>query len=170
MSESNIKIFLEELTYVASIPYNEAITTYSYYNNLSKELEKEKDIKSSLLFTKDKIINELKIELEEKKDKCFNLSLKNKELEQKEDIKSSLLFTKDKIINELKIELDDKNKIINDLKIELEEKNKCTICFNNTISHCCNPCGHTYCSDCIDKTDNCYICRSIIHNKIKLYL
>jgi hypothetical protein len=109
-----------------------------------------------LLFTKDKIINELKIELEEKKDKCFNLSLKNKELEQKEDIKSSLLFTKDKIINELKIELDDKN--------------KCTICFNNTISHCCNPCGHTYCSDCIDKTNNCYICRAIIHNKIKLYL
>jgi hypothetical protein len=58
MSETNIKIFLEELTYAASIPYNEAITTYSYYNNLSEELEKEK---------------------------CLNLSLKI-ELEQKEDI------------------------------------------------------------------------------------
>jgi hypothetical protein len=54
MSETNIKIFLEELTYAASIP----ITTYSYYNNLSEELEKEK---------------------------CLNLSLKIK-LEQKEDI------------------------------------------------------------------------------------
>jgi hypothetical protein len=34
MSESNIKIFLQDLSYVASIPCNKAITTYSYYNNL----------------------------------------------------------------------------------------------------------------------------------------
>jgi hypothetical protein len=81
-----------------------------------------------------------------------------------------------KIINDLETLhyspklLEIRNNIINELKKELEEKNKCSICFNNTISHCCNPCGHTYCTDCIDKTNNCYICRSIIHNKIKLYL
>jgi hypothetical protein len=81
-----------------------------------------------------------------------------------------------KIINDLETLhyspklLEIRNNIINELKKELEEKNKCSICFNNTISHCCNPCGHTYCTDCIDKTDNCYICRAIIHNKIKLYL
>ena len=81
-----------------------------------------------------------------------------------------------KIINDLETLhyspklLEIRNNIINELKKELEEKNKCSICFNNTISHCCNPCGHTYCSDCIDKTNNCYICRGIIHNKIKLYL
>jgi hypothetical protein len=81
-----------------------------------------------------------------------------------------------KIINDLEILhyspklLEIRNNIINELKKELEEKNKCSICFNNTISHCCNPCGHTYCTDCIDKTNNCYICRAIIHNKIKLYL
>ena len=73
-----------------------------------------------------------------------------------------MIKTRNKIINDLKIELEEKNKIIN-------ESNKCTICFNNTISHCCNPCGHTYCSDCIDKTNNCYICRAIIHNNIKLF-
>ena len=81
-----------------------------------------------------------------------------------------------KIINDLETLhyspklLEIRNNIINELKKELEEKNKCSICFNNTISHCCNPCGHTYCNDCIDKTNNCYICRAIIHNKIKLYL
>jgi hypothetical protein len=80
-----------------------------------------------------------------------------------------------KIINDLETLhyspklLEIRNNIINELKKELEEKNKCSICFNNTISHCCNPCGHTYCTDCIDKTDNCYICRAIIHNKIKLF-
>ena len=80
-----------------------------------------------------------------------------------------------KIINDLETLhyspklLEIRNNIINELKKELEEKNKCSICFNNTISHCCNPCGHTYCTDCIDKTNNCYICRAIIHNNIKLF-
>ena len=81
-----------------------------------------------------------------------------------------------KIINDLETLhyspklLEIRNNIINELKKELEEKNKCSICFNNTISYCCNPCGHTYCNDCINKTNNCYICRGIIRNKIKLYL
>jgi hypothetical protein len=91
------------------------------------------------------------------------------------DNQNKIIEEKDKIINEFEKPyysrkmIIRRNKIINDLKIELEEKNKCTICFNNTISHCCNPCGHTYCTDCIDKTDNCYICRAIIHNNIKLF-
>ena len=86
------------------------------------------------------------------------------------------LISKTQNINDLKIELEDKNKRIRDLKIKLDEKNKndetnkCSICLDNTISHCCVPCGHTYCSDCIKKTNNCYICRGIIQNKIKLYL
>ena len=84
---------------------------------------------------------------------------------------------KDKIINDLKIQLEDKDKIINDLKIQLENKdniinetNKCSICLDNIISNCCIPCGHTYCTGCINKTNNCYICRTIIKNKIKIYL
>ena len=70
---------------------------------------------------------------------------------------------KDKIINDLKIQLEDKDKIIN-------ETNKCSICLDNIISNCCIPCGHTYCTSCINKTNNCYICRTIIKNKIKIYL
>ena len=70
---------------------------------------------------------------------------------------------KDKIINDLKMQLEDKDKIIN-------ETNKCSICLDNIISNCCIPCGHTYCTSCINKTNNCYICRTIIKNKIKVYL
>ena len=58
---------------------------------------------------------------------------------------------------------EDKDKIIN-------ETNKCSICLDNIISNCCIPCGHTYCTSCINKTNNCYICRTIIKNKIKIYL
>ena len=74
-----------------------------------------------------------------------------------------LLEIRQNIINALKLQLEDKTKII-------DETNKCSICFNNTISHCCVPCGHTYCNKCINKTNNCYICRGIIRNKIKLFL
>jgi hypothetical protein len=81
-----------------------------------------------------------------------------------------LLEIRQNFINTLKIQLEDKNKIINDLTIKNNKTNKCSICLDNTISHCCVPCGHTYCNDCIDKTNNCYICRGIIRNKIKLFL
>jgi hypothetical protein len=73
-----------------------------------------------------------------------------------------MIISRNNIINDLKIQLEEKNKIIN-------ETNKCIICLDNTISYCCVPCGHTYCYDCIDKTNNCYICRGIIRNKIKLF-
>ena len=81
-----------------------------------------------------------------------------------------LLEIRQNIINTLKIQLEDKNKIINDLTIKNNKTNKCSICIDNIIYYCCVPCGHTYCNDCIDKTNNCYICRGIIRNKIKLFL
>ena len=77
-------------------------------------------------------------------------------------ILSILLFIKNTFTNN--------NKIIEELQTKLNDINKCSICLDNTISNCCIPCGHTYCSDCINKTNNCYICRSIIINKIKIYL
>ena len=81
-----------------------------------------------------------------------------------------LLEIRQNIINTLKIQLEDKNKIINDLTIKNNKTNKCSICLDNIIYYCCVPCGHTYCNDCINKTNNCYICRGIIRNKIKLFL
>jgi hypothetical protein len=138
MSESNIKIFLEELTYTASIP----ITTYSYYNNLSKELEKEK---------------------------CLNLSLKI-ELQQKEDI---IIYLKEKLEKEKNFKLFFNEELKQKLEKEKsynQDLNKCSICYENKLSVCLNPCGHCYCDICIKNTDNCFICRKNIINKIKLFL
>ena len=50
------------------------------------------------------------------------------------------------------------------------EINKCSICFTSNISKCCVPCGHTYCSNCIVNTNNCYICRSHIQQKITIFI
>lgn len=64
-----------------------------------------------------------------------------------------------------------RKKIIDKIE-KLEEKkfNKCSICFENNISRCCNPCGHTFCEVCIKNTNNCYICRSNITSKIIIYI
>ena len=119
---------------------------------------------------KNKIIDELKIkiednkshfilELEEKNKIIHNLTNENKDINY---IYNDMLSINNNNINNIQIQLDEKNKN--------NETNKCTICLDNTISHCCAPCGHVYCYDCIDKTNYCYICRGIIHNTIKLYL
>ena len=47
---------------------------------------------------------------------------------------------------------------------------KCLICFENDISSCCVPCGHTYCNRCISNAVNCYMCRSTIREKINIYI
>ena len=113
-------------------------------------------------------INDLKIELENKNKIIHNLTIENKDIN---FIYKIQLEDKNKIIHEQQLTLINKNKDINILKIKLENKiNKCSICLDNTISHCCVPCGHAYCYDYINKTSNCYICRGIIRNKIKLFL
>ena len=113
-------------------------------------------------------INDLKIELENKNKIIHNLTIENKDIN---FIHKIQLEDKNKIIHEQQLTLINKNKDINILKIKLENKiNKCSICLDNTISHCCVPCGHAYCYDYINKTSNCYICRGIIRNKIKLFL
>ena len=64
------------------------------------------------------------------------------------------------------------NKVIH-IKLEKEEEikelNKCPICFENEINMCLNPCGHCYCEICINNSNECFICRTNIINKIKLF-
>ncbi len=50
-------------------------------------------------------------------------------------------------------------------------KNICSICYDKEITTCCDPCGHTYCTDCVKKiTKKCYICNEKCKNKIKLFI
>lgn len=47
----------------------------------------------------------------------------------------------------------------------------CNICMNDNISYALNPCGHTYCTNCAQKTRHtCFICRTQIHHKLKIYV
>ena len=47
----------------------------------------------------------------------------------------------------------------------------CSICLNESITQALVPCGHTFCSSCSRKQQiSCYICRSSIRERIKVYL
>lgn len=48
---------------------------------------------------------------------------------------------------------------------------QCSICVIEPISYVSVPCGHTFCSTCSKKqTANCYICRGLIRERVKLYM
>jgi hypothetical protein len=136
-----------------------------YINNYKIQLQSKNGFiyEQELLEIRQNIIDALKLQLEDKNKIIDNQTkyINNYKIQYRANIKD---------INALKLQLEDKNKIINDLTIKNDETNKCSICLDNTISHCCTPCGHTYCYNCINESNNCYICRSFISNKIKIYL
>lgn len=47
---------------------------------------------------------------------------------------------------------------------------QCSICLTEPVSYTIVPCGHTFCSTCSKKQNtNCYICRGMIRERVKLY-
>lgn len=47
---------------------------------------------------------------------------------------------------------------------------QCAICLTDPVSAAIVPCGHTFCNNCVKKQNTtCYICRSTIRERIKLY-
>jgi hypothetical protein len=60
-------------------------------------------------------------------------------------------------------------------KDDVEEINKgiltCTICYDQKIAVCLNPCGHTFCGQCSHKVvKRCFICKKDVMSKTKLYI
>lgn len=52
----------------------------------------------------------------------------------------------------------------------IETKVTCSICLDNPVSHVLIGCGHTFCSECTKKHSSiCYICRSKIRERVKIY-
>lgn len=47
----------------------------------------------------------------------------------------------------------------------------CTICCENNVQYCINPCGHLFCNDCSLQILNnrCHICRTYVISQIKIY-
>jgi len=100
------------------------------------------------------------------------------------DLKNQIQIFKDKIkilIDTNLNEINKNNKKIASFKTLIREClkdedndyeiNICNICVTNKIDTCLNPCGHTFCLNCVDKMHNsCAMCRKIISTKIKMYI
>ena len=140
MSERNLKILFSDISYILSFPFKKEIEM--------KELKKI--FKSQY--------NELEKRLENEsiiKDEINNL---RKYIIENEKRNEGLLLK----IGELK-------KNIDDLVIKTTPNdNICSICCENKINTCCNPCGHLYCDKCIRESNSCYICRKNIITTIKI--
>ncbi len=54
---------------------------------------------------------------------------------------------------------------------DLQDKEPlCMICLEETVGFALNPCGHTFCANCVKKQINsCYMCRANIRDRIKIY-
>jgi hypothetical protein len=51
-----------------------------------------------------------------------------------------------------------------------ENEPLCTICLENMVTHCLNPCGHTYCETCLKRqVSSCFMCRAPMTSRIKLF-
>jgi hypothetical protein len=136
--------------------FNELIKTANeLYDNLSSDVQIS-DIKNKLIIstnillqTENKInIEQFEIDIDEKIDNLNNkLSNNNIKLS---DFKKLVLAC------------------MGDEKIDC---NLCNICFTHKINICINPCGHTFCSSCIEKMGSkCGMCRGKIEAKIKMYI
>ena len=125
------------------------------YDNLSKKIQIT-DIKNKLIISSNILLqNENKINIEE-----FQKNIDEKIFE----LHNNLTNNRCKISDFKKLVL----KCIGDDKISY---NMCNICVKNKINICINPCGHTFCSSCIQKMHSkCGMCRSKIDSTIKIYI
>lgn len=68
------------------------------------------------------------------------------------------------IDNLLSVGLDRKDAVIKylKLKIEMVMSKQCSVCMQNEISVYFDPCGHSYCSSCLNTSYNCAKCKSVM--------
>lgn len=90
-------------------------------------------------------------------------------LAKKIEAKSSLVSID---VNHLRNKLSNFQKIITNTSQINSSNLLCSICYINKISHCLNPCGHTFCENCINKMSlrKCAGCRTIYTSSIKLFI
>jgi hypothetical protein len=118
---------------------------------LDLELSIFKDLNSNN-YNQIKIIKELLVKLED-----FKIIQKEKY----DELNLDLIEYRKLIFNSL----DDT--ILNHVNNSLN----CTICFQNEIAICINPCGHTFCISCAHNIKKkCFICNSDCKNKIKIFI
>jgi hypothetical protein len=59
----------------------------------------------------------------------------------------------------------------NPINHKIHHKYQCTVCYENEISICLMPCGHTFCTPCSEKLKKtCFSCNGDITEKTKMYM
>lgn len=124
------------------------------------------------LISKSNELHEGKIILEVKK-QLYDISSKNNI----DSLRSNIEWLRNKKLDELNNNNNKINKFSKLVRSSLDasecnkKQNMCNVCVTNQINICLNPCGHTFCSVCVDKMNNsCAMCRKYIQNKIKIFL
>lgn len=120
-------------------------------------------------------INDGEINFRSKNDKKIILEiLKKNSLNELKSLTESIQFINTRqLLEKKKLDdlIDQQEQIFSAIKSRIKKENskfECNICFENDIEYVCIPCGHTFCSKCLNGME-CYICRSPIQSKIKLY-
>lgn len=147
------------------------------YENINKDIKKMEDMETtyhnfskmylSLLNKKDdsKIVDDIISNIESKKLERYELD------KQIGHILNEIARLKN-IIRTDDLE-DETNK--SDLDLELNPALLCFTCNESHITHCFNPCGHSFCEKCVSRLDAnslnaiCFMCRAKVSGKIKLY-
>jgi hypothetical protein len=147
--------------------YNEAKKTASeLIENIEKISDSYYQLSTETQYLN--IVNKLEI-----KDKLieYDLLIKIHNFISNIDVK---LYELDELIKSNNNKIKSFNKLVSKC-ISDEEKNKnknaCTVCISRKINICLNPCGHTFCSTCIEKmNNNCAMCRQPFISKIKMFI
>lgn len=125
------------------------------YDNLSTKTQIS-DIKHKLIISQNILLkNENKTNIRD-----FETSIDEKII----DLNNRLTNNNNRLSNFKKLVM----KCMGNEKIDY---NMCNVCVTNKINICINPCGHTFCSVCVEKMNSkCGMCRGKIDAKIKMYI
>lgn len=187
----------KELFFEVNIESTEEDEEYKVLNDSIKEGHKV--LKSTILnlnnlcathdnlSDKVKMVQNINFEIQQKIDYLKTICKENEiRIEKIDDITDEINFSLMNIVENMGSKLKDRTDIIETDIIKhkrilktlgtsygiLRNSNivhTCPVCFMNPVDVFIQPCSHTFCSECIQKTNSCFFCRSSIKKTSKLY-
>ena len=85
------------------------------------------------------------------------------------NLQSQIIILRKMIEDQGSILENEKQQLIKSIKHDINPDLLCPICFENRVNLVVTPCGHTFCAECLDNSPSCFICRTIIQDKFKIF-
>lgn len=85
------------------------------------------------------------------------------------NLQSQIIILRKMIEDQGSILENEKQQLIKSIKHDINPDLLCPICFENRVNLVITPCGHTVCAECLDNSPLCFICRTIIQDKFKIF-